>query len=101
MADEARASELAKRAVVYCASYAATKYLDALKNKQRVLGELADAIAHLYGMDSVIARAERITQAHGEDDELTKVHCALASLYCFEARASIFQSLQRIAMMIS
>lgn len=96
---EIRATELAKRAVIYAASYAGQKYLDDLKEKQRILGALADCVIDLFGMDSVVCRARQATEALG--DEKAAVHRALASLYCFEARANCFQRLRRVAMMMA
>lgn len=97
------ATELAKRAVVYCASYAAQKYMDDLKEKQRLLGTLADCITDIYGMDSVVTRASQALQlAQGDaTDAAVILHLALAKLYCFDARSSIFQRLRRIAMMMA
>jgi alkylation response protein AidB-like acyl-CoA dehydrogenase len=92
-------TEMAKRAVVFAASYAAQKYMQDLKDKQRILGSLADCLNDLYGMDSVIARAHQAVAAQGEAK--AELHTMLASLFCFEARANVFQRLRRIAMMMA
>lgn len=99
LANEIWAVELCKRAVVYATSYAAQKYLDDLKEKQRILGNIADCIIELYGMDSVVCRALQATAglAAGE----SAIHRDLAGLYCFDARPSIFQRLRRVAMMMA
>lgn len=99
LAPEAWATELAKRAVIYAASYAAQKYMQDLREKQLLLGALADCLTDIYGMDSVVSRA---TQAINELPEAQRgIHKSLASMYCFEARANVFQRLRRVAMMMA
>jgi alkylation response protein AidB-like acyl-CoA dehydrogenase len=98
LANEIWATELVKRAVVYAASYAAQKYLDELKNRQRILGALADCIICVYGMDSVVGRARQAATSVPKKD--AELQAALASLYCFDARAAIFQNLRRVAMIM-
>ena len=93
------ATELTKRAVVYSASYAAQKYMEDLKEKQRILGALADCLTAVYGMDSVVSRADE-TSRH-PDAKASSLHVALTKLFCFDARANVFQSLRRIAMMMA
>ena len=93
------ATELTKRAVIYAASYAAQKYMEDLKEKQRILGALADCISHVYGMDSVIGRADQA--ARTLDPKKAALHVALAKLFCFDARATVFQHLRRTAMMMA
>lgn len=99
LANELWATELAKRAVVYASSYAAQKYLADLKEKQRILGALADCLTDVYGMDSAVARALQATQSRGEAS--AELHRDLASLFAFEARANVFQRLRRVAMMMA
>ena len=96
---EAWATELAKRAVVYAASYAAQKYMQDLREKQFLLGAIADCLVDVYGMDSVVSRA---TQASADlPASQAGMHRALAQLYCFEARVNVFQRLRRIAMIMA
>ncbi len=92
-------TELAKRAVVFSASYAAQKYMVDLQEKQRILGSLADCLIDLYGMDSVVARASQAIEQSG--DQNAGIHVQLTKLYCFEGRANTFQRLRRIAMMMA
>jgi alkylation response protein AidB-like acyl-CoA dehydrogenase len=97
--DEVWATELAKRAVVYAMSYAAQKYMEDLKEKQRILGTLADCIIDIYGMDSVTSRAHQAIQALGADQG--QIHYDLAALFVFDARPNVFQRLRRVAMMMA
>ncbi len=99
LADEIRATELTRRAVVFSSSYAAQKYLDDLRNKQRILGQLADSISNLYAMDSVVVRAQQAVESLSEAD--ASIHVALAKLHCFEARAESFQAMRRVAMIMA
>ncbi|MEZ4270960.1 MAG: acyl-CoA dehydrogenase family protein [Myxococcota bacterium] len=99
LADEIHQTALVQRALVYAASYAAQKYLDDLKNKQRILGGLADAVINLYAMDTVVARATQAIDSLGE--EKASIHKALASLYCFEAKGSVLHGLDRMAMIMA
>jgi hypothetical protein len=99
LAPEIWATELTKRAVVYAASYAAQKYLDDLKEKQRILGTLADCIIDIFGMDSVVSRAHQAIVTLGEDKG--RIHVDLASLFVFDARPNVFQRLRRVAMMMA
>ncbi len=96
---EAWATELSKRAVVYAASYAAQKYMQDLREKQFLLGAIADCLVDIYGMDSVVSRAEQATKDLPEAQ--SEIHRALAQLYCFEARVNVFQRLRRIAMIMA
>jgi alkylation response protein AidB-like acyl-CoA dehydrogenase len=93
------ATELAKRAVVYAASYAAQKYMEDLKEKQRILGALADCLVDIYGMDSTVGRATEAQRML--DAGKAQLHVDLCKLYCFDARATVFQRLRRIAMMMA
>ena len=93
---ELQALALAKRAVVYAASYAAQKYMQDLKDKQRILGALADCMIDIYGMDSVLARAHQAAER-----PRAELHRSLARLHCFDARANVFQRLRRVAMMMA
>lgn len=99
LGNEIWGTELAKRAVVYAASYAAQKYMADLREKQRILGNLADCLTDLYGMDSVVARAHQVLESEGGKE--ADIHVSLCQLYCFEARANVFQRLQRVAMMMA
>ena len=99
LANEIWATELTKRAVLYAASYAAQKYMEDLKNKQRLLGDIADCITDLYGMDSCVARASQIATSGGGAKADQAV--VMAQLYCFEARADVFQRLRRVAMIMA
>jgi alkylation response protein AidB-like acyl-CoA dehydrogenase len=99
LANEIWATELTKRAVLYAASYAAQKYMEDLKNKQRLLGDIADCITDLYGMDSSVCRAQQMVEAAGGVKAEQAV--AMTQLYCFEARADIFQRLRRVAMIMA
>ena len=78
---------------------AAQKYMEDLKNKQRLLGDIADCITDLYGMDSSVCRAIQMVKSDGSGKADQAV--ALAQLYCFEARADIFQRLRRVAMIMA
>ena len=95
---ELQAAALAKRAVVYAASYAAQKYMEDLKDKQRILGALADCMIEIYGMDSALARSHQADLAGLKSAPL---HRALARLYTFEARANVFQRLRSVTMMMA
>ena len=99
LASEIWATELCKRALVYAASYAAQKYMDDLKEKQRILGAIADCLTDIYAMDSVINRANEATSIL--DAKQAEIHCELAKVYCFDARPGVFQRLRRIAMMMA
>jgi alkylation response protein AidB-like acyl-CoA dehydrogenase len=96
---EAWATELSKRAVVYAASYAAQKYMQDLREKQFLLGAIADCLVDIYGMDSVVSRAEQATKELPPAQ--SEMHRALAQIYCFEARVNVFQRLRRIAMIMA
>ena len=103
LAAECHAAEMAKRAVVYAASYAAQKYMEDLKDKQRILGALADCLMEVYGMDSALTRALQWAAAKAPaaaGSMPAEIHQALAALYCFDARANVFQRLRRVAMMM-
>ncbi len=99
LANAVWATELCKRAIVFAASYAAQKYMEDLKEKQRLLGALADCIIDLYGMDSVVHRAHQAVAILGE--EQARIHVDLASLFVFDGRPNIFQRLRRVAMMMA
>jgi alkylation response protein AidB-like acyl-CoA dehydrogenase len=99
LANEIWATDLCKRAIVFATSYAAQKYLDDLKNKQRILGAIADSVISLFGMDSAVSRATQAVAGQGEQG--ASVHLALCRLYCFDARVAVFQNIRRIAMIMA
>ncbi len=99
LADEVLATELCKRAVVYAASYAAQKFMADLKEKQYILGALADCMTYVFAMDSVVCRASQAAQSLSANTAAQ--HLALAQLYCFDARVNVFHTLRRAAMMMA
>lgn len=99
LANEIWATELVKRAVIYGASYAAQKYMDDLKEKQQLLGALADVVIDVYAMDSVVARAHQA--ATDAEPAQREHHRQLAAVFCFDARVRVLQTLRRIAMMMA
>ncbi|RYF02881.1 MAG: hypothetical protein EOO40_12820, partial [Deltaproteobacteria bacterium] len=97
------ALELSKRAVIVAMSMAAQKYKGEFKDRQSLLGGLADCIIALYGMDSVLARAHQAQGAATSGDVIridaagNNMHLALAKLYCFDAQANVALALRRVA----
>jgi alkylation response protein AidB-like acyl-CoA dehydrogenase len=91
------ALELSKRAVILALGLAVQTHKDQLKEKQSLLGALADCVIALYGMDSAVARAHQARNAQGQPAGRVELHQALAQLYCFEAQGIVSASLRRAA----
>lgn len=93
------ATELAKRGVILAMSMAAQAYKEGLKDKQSLLGSLADCVVAIYGMDSVIARAHQAQNSGqgAQHQAQAQLHMAMAKLYCFDAQGQIATSLRRVA----
>ena len=69
-----------------------------LKEKQRILGPLADCIIDVYAIDSAIARA---LQAGEDDNGREEIHEAMVKLFVYDARQNILSRLRKIAMIMA
>jgi len=59
---------MAKKIFLFVGGTAVQKYMQALKNEQEILANLADIIIEIYAMESAIARALKAVEA-GKDAE--------------------------------
>ena len=61
--------DFAKRAIAYGASLGVQKYMQAISEKQELLGVLADCIILIFAMDSAITRTLQLIAAQGRGGE--------------------------------
>jgi alkylation response protein AidB-like acyl-CoA dehydrogenase len=99
LGNEVLATELCKRALIYAASYAAQKFMADLKEKQFILGAIADCMTDVFAMDSVICRASQASTSLSA--QAAAQHVSLAQLFCFDARSRVLHSLRRVAMVMA
>ena len=63
---ERKKCDFAKRAIAYGASLGVQKYMQAISEKQELLGVLADCLILIFAMDSAITRTLQLIAAKGE-----------------------------------
>ncbi len=96
LAIERRKCDYAKRAVAFGASLGAQKYLNALSDKQELLGVLADCLILIYAMDSSITRAGQLVAEKGE--EAATIPIAMTRLFVAGAHERVFDLLREMLM---
>lgn len=65
MSEEARLVMNAKKIALLTAGAALQKYMDTIRERQGILGNIADIVIELYGMESALLRARKIAAAAG------------------------------------
>jgi alkylation response protein AidB-like acyl-CoA dehydrogenase len=96
---ERQKCEYAKRAVAWSASLGVQKYMNALTDKQELLGVLADCIIQIYAMDSAIARTLQMVRARGE--EACAIPLAMTQLFCAASHEKVLDLLREMLMWMS
>ncbi len=96
---ETRALEAAKSALMYTLSIAGRKLGESIKDRQQVLGNLADAVIDLYGMDCALARTLQWVAARGA--ESAELPLAMARLWCEAAHERVFDACREIIMWLT
>src|SRR3954463_5286856 len=96
---EKKKCDFAKRAIAYGASLGVQKYMQAISEKQELLGVLADSIILTFGMDSAIARTLQIIAAKGE--AASQVPLCMTQLFVAKAHEQVFDLLREMMMWMS
>jgi len=96
---EKKKCDFAKRAIAYGASLGVQKYMQAISEKQELLGVLADCIILTFGMDSAIVRTQQIIAAKGE--AASQVPLYMTQLFVAKAHEQVFDMLREMMMWMS
>ncbi len=96
---ERQKCDYAKRAVAYGASLAVQKYMQAISDKQELLGVLADCLIQIYAMDSAITRTLQRVADKGEEG--ARVPVAMTQLFVSQAHETVFDLLREMTMWMS
>src|SRR4030095_240717 len=91
--------DLPKHAIAYGASLVVQKYMQAISEKQELLGVLADSIILTFGMDSAISRTMQIIAAKGE--AAAQVPIYRTQLFVARAHEQVFDMLREMLMWMS
>ena len=89
----------AKRAIAYGASLGVQKYMQAISEKQELLGVLADSIILTFGMDSAISRTLQLMRERGE--EKSRIPTYMTQLFVAKAHEQVFDLLREMLMWMS
>jgi len=96
---ERQKCDFAKRAVAYAASLGVQKYMQAISDKQELLGVLADCLIEIFAMDSAITRTLQLIRAQGE--AASAIPIAMTQLYVAKAHEQVFDGLREMLMWMS
>jgi alkylation response protein AidB-like acyl-CoA dehydrogenase len=96
---EKKKCDFAKRAIAYGASLGVQKYMQAISDKQELLGVLADSIILTFGMDSAISRTQQIIAAKGE--AASQIPIYMTQLFVAKAHEQVFDMLREMMMWMS
>jgi alkylation response protein AidB-like acyl-CoA dehydrogenase len=96
---ERRRVDSAKRAVAYAASIAVQKYMQAISEKQELLGVLADSLIWIYAMDSAVTRTRQLIESQGE--ARSQIPIFMTQLIVAQYHEDLFDSLREMLMWIS
>ena len=96
---EKKKCDFAKRAIAYGASLGVQKYMQAISEKQELLGVLADCMILTFGMDSAIARTLQLIAAKGE--AASQVPLYMTQLFVAKAHEQVFDMLREMMMWMS
>jgi alkylation response protein AidB-like acyl-CoA dehydrogenase len=96
---EKKKCDFAKRAIAYGASLGVQKYMQAISEKQELLGVLADSIILTFGMDSAISRTLQLIAAKGE--AASQIPIYMTQLFVAKAHEQVFDMLREMMMWMS
>src|SRR5436190_976572 len=96
---EKKKCDFAKRAIAYGASLGVQKYMQAISEKQELLGVLADSIILTFGMDSAISRTLQLIAAKGE--AASQIPIYMTQLFVAKAHEQVFVMLREMMMWMS
>ena len=96
---EQRQCDFAKRAVAYAASLGVQKYMQAISEKQELLGVLADCLIQVFAMDSAITRSLQLIRAKGE--EKSRIPILMTQLFVAQSHEAVFDHLREMLMWMS
>ena len=87
LAEERKLVTQAKKLGLFVAGSATQKYMQAIQDKQEVMGAIADMTIEIYAMESAVLRAQKIVEQKGE---------ASASLPVAMTRVYLTQALEKV-----
>jgi alkylation response protein AidB-like acyl-CoA dehydrogenase len=87
LAVESRVVAKAKKIALLAAGTAVQKFMDKIGDEQGVLGNIADILIEIYGMESAILRTLKIAAASG--DETAALPAKMTRLYIYDAMGKI------------
>ncbi|NIM20174.1 MAG: acyl-CoA dehydrogenase [Candidatus Latescibacteria bacterium] len=83
LAEETRLVVKAKKAALLAAGTAFQKYMDKISEEQGILGDIADILIEIYGMESALLRTLKIASEKGE--EAAAIPAKLTCLFIYDA----------------
>jgi alkylation response protein AidB-like acyl-CoA dehydrogenase len=87
LAEEAQLIGSAKKAALLAAGVALQKYMDEIRDQQGILGDIADMLIEVYGMESALLRARKIHSVKGEEG--ADGAARMTKLYVYDAMGRI------------
>ncbi|HZR33142.1 MAG TPA: acyl-CoA dehydrogenase family protein [Terriglobales bacterium] len=84
----------AKKLALFAAGAASQKYMQALQEQQEILGALADIIIETYAMESVVLRAQKMTDRNGE--KASALAIAMAQVYLTKGMEKIEATAKKV-----
>ncbi|HXC44293.1 MAG TPA: acyl-CoA dehydrogenase family protein [Candidatus Dormibacteraeota bacterium] len=87
LAEERKLVSQAKKLGLFAAGSATQKYMQAIQDRQEIMGAIADMTMETYAMESAVLRAQKIAEANGE---------AAAALPIAMTRVYLTQAMEKI-----
>ncbi len=84
----------AKKLGLFAAGAATQKYMQAIQDKQEIMGAIADMTIEAYAMESAVLRAQKIVQAKGEDSAALPV--AMTRVYLSQAMEKVESAARKV-----
>src|SRR5277367_6437306 len=94
LAEEGKLVGQAKKLGLFVAGAATQKYMQAIQDQQEIMGAIADMTIETYAMESVVLRAQKITQTKGEASAALPL--AMTRVYLTQAMEKIESAARKV-----
>jgi alkylation response protein AidB-like acyl-CoA dehydrogenase len=93
---EAELLAAVKKIALFAAGVASQRFMAALQDEQEVMGDLADIIMQVYGLESALLRARKLAAGRGATDGSAEVAAAMTGLLADETMGLAEQAARRV-----
>ncbi|MFZ0685600.1 MAG: acyl-CoA dehydrogenase family protein [Terriglobales bacterium] len=94
LAEESKLVAQAKKLGLFVAGAATQKYMQAIQDKQEVMGAIADMTIEIYAMESAVLRAQKIVEQKGE--AAAALPLAMTRVYLTQAQEKVEAAAKKV-----